>query len=167
METKVQKMLYKKDPIPADVAKIIRMYGLLTGSKAFGCFNANPVVKSDIDYILPPDFPYTWNDLFRMGGVYSGGYGGESEKYNSIYINMPDSKHIHNLLLFKDRDLFQVWWKATLAMVRLVYNDTELKTALGVSKEKRVALFTMLKEFYTKPKLNTPFYSEPDDDIPF
>lgn len=129
--------------IPESLMKDIQLYGCMTGSKIFGGWTAP---ESDIDIILPPTFPHSFQVLIDAGGLYTSDYAHEDSDFKSIYVKFPNRRSVYNLLLFREIKTFTLWWKATLTLKNMIYADADVARNMK-DKRKRVALFELLKTF--------------------
>ena len=142
MNDRTIKKAQKLPPLPDRMARAVRKHGVITGSRVFGGFVPE---KSDIDVILlPAELGWGWDEIMteRCGWYQSGEYY-ESE-YQAIYVKVPYSKHIHNLLLMRDSRSYQRWVDATRWMVQMKKEIPEM-VVFFKDKGKRIEMFEMLK----------------------
>ena len=139
MDKEIQTALKNKEPIPKEIEIYIRKKGMITGSRVFGGFTSG---ESDIDVIVNMrTFPWCFDDLIPYGYYVTHDYRGDG--YQSIYVNVRYSKHIHNLLLVFEN--YKAWCWATQQLKQVKKESPGMKELLK-SKDLRVALFEVLKE---------------------
>jgi len=139
MDEEIIENLKDKKPIPKEMEIFIRKNGVRTGSRVFGGFKSG---KSDIDIVLNnAKFPWNFQDLIYSGYYSSPDYRGDG--YQSIYVNVQYSKHIHNLILVSKN--YEGWIFAT-SQLKQIKNESEIMKELLKSKGIRVALFEILRE---------------------
>ncbi len=142
MKPEVIRELNKRDPVPDDIAADIRKQGTITGSRVFGGFIPG---ESDIDVILL-DAGLDWD----FGTILQNGHGwyvhGEyyEPEYQAVYVKVPYSKHIHNLLLMRDSRSYVRWIAATEWMKKMKQTMPAMKKFFQ-DKDRRVEMFEMLK----------------------
>jgi hypothetical protein len=147
MKPKVIAELKHKKYISNELQKEINEYGIQTGSWLFGGYGSD----SDVDYIIPPEFPHTWAEFKELQEYcylsseidYSG------EELNSIYVKT-ENGGVYNLLFINPKKLNQ-WIEATTIMYNLTRHH-EIKELIK-NKDNRVSLFETLKTMiYRKEK---------------
>ncbi len=141
MKPEVIKQLAKKLPVPDEIARDIRRLGHITGSRVFGGFIPG---ESDIDVIiLPGPLEWDFDSLAQQYGWYvSGEY--RNPEYDAIYVKVPYSKHIHNLLLMRDSRSQARWIAATEWMKKMKTTMPAMRKFFQ-EKDKRVEMFEILK----------------------
>lgn len=139
----IKKMQTWEKVIPQKIIDTVRKEGSITGSRVFGGWNK---ALSDIDYMLPPDFPYNFQEVLEAGGYYSKGYSSDDDCMN-LYVHTPDSKHIHNLLFFRKQKVFDKWFRATICLKNMKDNDADIARGLK-DKTMRLAFFELVKELF-------------------
>ena len=127
--------------------KEIDKYGIRTGSKEFGVSDKS----SDIDIILPPDFKYSWDEIYQYhNGLYLQGSSIDliphywEEGFKSIYVLYKNQ--VLNLILTETEEEYNRWVYATIRMKRAINNPKILEKIKN--KEHRIQLFLKFKKPY-------------------
>ena len=147
MDKVILEKLKNKPPLPDDITKVITIQARLFGSCLFGGFTQD----SDFDFIIPPNFPYSWLELSQYGVVnqvddYS------NMELSSIYVRSKSGK-ILNLLFIHD-NFYDIYLEATDIMVKIV--DNPKIHNLIQNKTNRIALFQTIKEMLVEEECNKP-----------
>ncbi len=142
MKSKIIKELAKKRTVSVRTATDIREFGTITGSRVFGGFTPG---ESDIDVILlGADLGWDLRELVHGGYGYYVPEEYHDPEYEAVYVKVPYSKHIHNLLLMRDSRSYARWIAATEWMKKMKQTMPAMKNFFQ-DKDKRVQMFEILK----------------------
>lgn len=128
MDKEIIEKLRNTPVMPDRFLRLIEKQGMMTGSYVFGGY----VEGSDIDYILPPNFILSFQQILDIGGCYPGG-SYSNDVWRCIYVKT--SRGILNLLFFWNEENYQTYKKATLIMVDILKNK-EIKEAIKIKKNR-------------------------------
>lgn len=133
----LMKSLNYKPPISARLYDRIKKHGVLTGSYVFGGWVKG---ASDIDYIIR-NTKVDQRDFESHFVYHNQDY--DENQYFAFYVRTHAGK-VLNILLMRDRQVFNQWNKATRIMHKLL-NIPLLNKAFR-KKNIRVKMFELLKE---------------------
>lgn len=140
--------LKNKPVLPEEITRTITSKAILVGSALFGGFTP----KSDIDYIIPSDFPYTWTELCEYGVV------SNTNNYSNMELSSMYVKTLSNCvlnLLFINPNFYDIWIKAKEIMTDIIDSNIDIHNLIQ-NKENRVSLFETIKEMLVKEECNKP-----------
>lgn len=145
MDKAILEKLKSKPAIPGEIKTEIVDKCTLFGSHAFG----GSTLNSDIDYIVPSDFPYGWIELTKYGVVnHVNDY--SNLELASIYVKT-NSGSILNLIFVHD-NFYEIYIRATKIMYGLTFNAGIYN--LIQNKTNRIKLFECIKDMLIKEKCN-------------
>lgn len=127
-----------------DIVREARKWGVLTGSMAFGLENA-----SDVDYILPPYFPYSVQEILDIDGKNrvpssDNESGTDTAKTTPVYVTWGDREY--NLIITRTVDTFNAWVGATKLMILCAEGDKDFKWKIK-DKGYRIEAFKFFRYF--------------------